>query len=215
MSTLYKMIFNPRSPLAFLLAFIYTILATIGLFNPYKDFPTPDYPEGSINHHYSQLKDGYDEWYGYTSMQGILNMINAGDKEGIISKFSQNSTSSYDLSKQTDILFDYIDGEIIDYKTYGCSSSTNSEYGVYHDYSINPLAKIKTKKNVYVFSMFITVKNDDESLIGIRKINVIREDIDDYYMYLYDLASISGDEFILPWHQPGAINCVDYNGLIR
>ena len=98
MSTLYKMIFNPRSPLAFLLAFIYTILATIGLFNPYKDFPTPDYPEGSLNYKYSLRANGYDNWYGKTTLQGVLNMINARDKEGLMSKFAPIVKEKNDIS---------------------------------------------------------------------------------------------------------------------
>lgn len=204
MSTL----FNPRSPFAFLLAFIYAILATIGLFNPYKDFPTPDYPEGTINHHYSKYEGGYDSWYGRTSIQGILNMINAKDKDGIASKFSQKSKDNNDIERQIDILFDYIEGEIIDFKTDidDCTSHTSAEYGVYHTYEIYAPSRIITTKYSYIFAMDITVINDDESKIGIADMYVTRKDVNDYY-FLWQLDYPATSSY-------SGIICYGFDGII-
>lgn len=203
MSTL----FNPRSPFAFLLAFIYAILATIGLFNPYKDFPTPDYPEGSINHHYSKYEGGYDNWYGRTSIQGILNMINAKDKDGIASKFSLKTKNNKDIGRQIDILFDYIEGEIIEFETtYNCTSHTNAEYGLYHDYTIHAPSEIKTTKYSYDFVMLITILNDDESNIGIADIYVTRKDVNDFHR-LWNIPYSFPDSY-------SGITCYGFDGII-
>lgn len=181
MSTL----FNPRSPFAFLLAFIYAILATIGLFNPYKDFPTPDYPEGSLNYEYSLRKDGYDDWYGKTTLQGVLNMINARDKEGLMSKFAPIVKEKNDISRKIDILFGYIEGEIIDYDTTDeCTSSYSVEYGHYHRYEIDAPTEIQTQKHSYQFCVTITIFNDDDRYIGINDIDVTRKDVVRYHMIM-------------------------------
>ena len=211
MSTL----FNPRSPFAFLLAFIYAIIATIGLVDPYKDFPQPDYPEGSINHHYSQRINGYENWYGYSTIQGILNMINAKDKEGIMSKFSEETKDNNDdISRQIDIMFDYFDGEILDFENERVGySGYNQEYGHYHNYEISTSADAKTEKYTYHIVISVVLINDDENKVGIESLTVVRTDVQQYFL---GIARISGDDYDVPWHQPGrAIKCVDYNGLIR
>ena len=207
MSTLYKMIFNPRSPLAFLLAFIYSILATIGLFNPYKDFPTPDYPEGSLNYEYSLRADGYDKWYGLTSLQGILNMINVRDKDGLKSKFCDTAKASVDLDRQIDILFNYFDGEIISYEDALSSQSSSAEYGNYHYYNLTAGAHVKTQNYIYSFLVELVVKNDNEGLIGINYIHVVREDIGNNYDKIHRK---------IPWDWDAlGVQCINYNGVIH
>ena len=204
MSIVNRILKVPGLIIVVLLMLVDSIFINIGL-DPYKNFPTPDYPEGTINHSYSKLINGYENWYGLTSMQGILNMINEKDKDGIISRFSENAKNANNLSEQIDILFDYFDGEILDFENDHCTGGSSVEYGHYHYYYVYPYADTKTKNYYYHISMKITLMNDDEGEIGINSISVIRKDIAEPYSKLHK---------DIPWDTDRAIDCIGINGLI-
>lgn len=173
-----------------------------------------DYPkeEGVTvkKHKISRILNGYAYWYSNTNAEKILNIINQRDREALKNLISKSSQAESDIEKQMDILFEYIDGDFIDYEEGLPGEDNYISYGEYlrQSFSVNVLAKTNTSEyNVDIKFVLKDYENGDN--IGVEYIVVTNKEVMDYYFENYDSQSQprAPDE--------GGIWCKDINGVIR
>ena len=162
------------------------------------------------HHHISRILNGYSCWYTNTNAEKILNIINQRDREALKNLISKSSQAESDVEKQMDILFEYIDGDFIDYEEGLPGEDNYISYGEYlrQSFSVNVLAKTNTSEyNVDIKFVLKDYENGDN--IGVEYIVVTKKEVMDYYLENYDSQSQprAPDE--------GGIWCKDINGVIR
>ena len=160
------------------------------------------------HHHISRILNGYS--YTNTNAEKILNIINQRDREALKNLISKSSQAESDVEKQMDILFEYIDGDFIDYEEGLPGEDNYISYGEYlrQSFSVNVLAKTNTSEyNVDIKFVLKDYENGDN--IGVEYIVVTKKEVMDYYLENYDSQSQprAPDE--------GGIWCKDINGVIR
>ena len=153
-----------------------------------------DYPvKESITvkkHHISRLLNGYSYWYVNTNAEKILNIINRRDREELRNLISKSSQSESDIEKQMDILFEYIDGDFIDYEEGLPGEDNYVSYGETLQQSSSVVVLAKTDKSEYYVAINFVLKNEDKKdNVGIEYIIVTKKEIMDYYYDNYDSQS--------------------------
>lgn len=145
-----------------------------------------DYPvKESITvkkHHISRLLNGYSYWYVNTNAEKILNIINRRDREELRNLISKSSQSESDIEKQMDILFEYIDGDFIDYEEGLPGEDNYVSYGETLRQSFSVVVLAKTDKSEYYVAINFVLKNEDKKdNVGIEYIIVTKKEIMDYF----------------------------------
>ena len=145
-----------------------------------------DYPvKESITvkkHHISRLLNGYSYWYVNTNAEKILNIINRRDREELRNLISKSSQSESDIEKQMDILFEYLDGNFIDYEEGLPGEDNYVSYGETLRQSFSVVVLAKTDKSEYYVAINFVLKNEDKKdNVGIEYIIVTKKEIMDYY----------------------------------
>lgn len=153
-----------------------------------------DYPvKESITvkkHHISRLLNGYSYWYVNTNAEKILNIINRRDREELRNLISKSSQSESDIEKQMDILFEYIDGDFIDYEEGLPGEDNYVSYGETLRQSFSVVVLAKTDKSEYYVAINFVLKNEDKKdNVGIEYIIVTKKEIMDYYYDNFDSQS--------------------------
>lgn len=153
-----------------------------------------DYPvKESITvkkHHISRLLNGYSYWYVNTNAEKILNIINRRDREELRNLISKSSQSESDIEKQMDILFEYIDGDFIDYEEGLPGEDNYVSYGETLRQSFSVVVLAKTDKSEYYVAINFVLKDEDKKdNVGIEYIIVTKKEIMDYYYDNYDSQS--------------------------
>ena len=153
-----------------------------------------DYPvKESITvkkHHISRLLNGYSYWYVNTNAEKILNIINRRDREELRNLISKSSQSESDIEKQMDILFEYIDGDFIDYEEGLPGEDNYVSYGETLQQSFSVVVLAKTDKSEYYVAINFILKDEDKKdNVGIECIIVTKKEIMDYYDDNYDSQS--------------------------
>ena len=172
-----------------------------------------DYPiKESITvkkHHISRLLNGNAYWYSNTNAEKILNIINRRDREELRNLISKSSQSESDIEKQMDILFEYIDGDFIDYKEGLPGEDNYVSYGETLRQSFSVVVLAETEKTEYnVCINFVLKDNKNEDNMGITFIDVTKKEISDYFFTNYD--SQSQPKF----PDQGGIWCMEKDGAI-
>ena len=173
-----------------------------------------DYPqkEGVTvkKHKISRLLNGYAYWYSNTNAEKILNIINQRDREALKNSISKSSQAESDIEKQMDILFEYIDGDFIDYEEGLPGEDNYISYGEYLQQSFSVVVLAKTEKSEYnVCINFVLKDYENEDNIGVEYIVVTNKEVMDYYFENYDSQSQP------KYPDEGGIWCMDKNGVIR
>ena len=153
-----------------------------------------DYPiKESITvkkHHISRLLNGNAYWYSNTNAEKILNIINRRDREELRNLISKSSQSESDIEKQMDILFEYIDGDFIDYEEGLPGEDNYVSYGETLRQSFSVVVLAKTDKSEYYVAINFFLKDEDKKdNVGIEYIIVTKKEIMDYYYDNYDSQS--------------------------
>ena len=153
-----------------------------------------DYPiKESITvkkHHISRLLNGNAYWYSNTNAEKILNIINRRDQEELRNLISKSSQSESDIEKQMDILFEYIDGDFIDYEEGLPGEDNYVSYGETLRQSFSVVVLAKTDKSEYYVAINFFLKDEDKKdNVGIEYIIVTKKEIMDYYYDNYDSQS--------------------------
>lgn len=153
-----------------------------------------DYPvKESITvkkHHISRLLNGYSYWYVNTNAEKVLNYINQRDKKVLKEIISKSSQSESDIEKQMDILFEYIDGDFIDYEEGLPGEDNYVSYGETLRQSFSVVVLAKTDKSEYYVAINFVLKNEDKKdNVGIEYIIVTKKEIMDYYYDNFDSQS--------------------------
>lgn len=153
-----------------------------------------DYPvKESITvkkHHISRLLNGHSYWYVNTNAEKILNIINRRDREELRNLISKSSQSESDVEKQMDILFEYIDGDFIDYEEGLPGEDNYVSYGETLRQSFSVVVLAKTDKSEYYVAINFFLKDEDKKdNVGIEYIIVTKKEIMDYYYDNYDSQS--------------------------
>ena len=163
------------------------------------------------HHHISRILSGYSYWYTNTNAEKILNIINQRDREALKNLISKSSQAESDVEKQMDILFEYIDGDFIDYEEGLPGEDNYISYGEYlqQSFSVVVLAKTEKSECYNVCINFVLKDYENEDNIGVEYIVVTKREVMDYYFENYDSQSQprAPDE--------GGIWCMDKNGVIR
>lgn len=172
-----------------------------------------DYPvKESITvkkHHISRLLNGYSYWYVNTNAEKILNIINRRDREELRNLISKSSQSESDIEKQMDILFEYIDGDFIDYEEGLPGEDNYVSYGETLRQSFSVVVLAKTDKSEYYVAINFVLKNEDKKdNVGIEYIIVTKKEIMDYYFDNFDSQSQP------KYHDKGGIWCMGKDGAI-
>lgn len=172
-----------------------------------------DYPvKESITvkkHHISRLLNGYSYWYVNINAEKILNIINRRDREELRNLISKSSQSESDIEKQMDILFEYIDGDFIDYEEGLPGEDNYVSYGETLRQSFSVVVLAETEKTEYnVCINFVLKDNKNEDNMGITFIDVTKKEISDYFFTNYD--SQSQPKF----PDQGGIWCMEKDGAI-
>lgn len=160
-------------------------------------------------HNIPRLINGYSYWYVNTNAEKILNIINRRDREELRNLISKSSQSESDIEKQMDILFEYIDGDFIDYEEGLPGEDNYVSYGetLRQSFSVVVLAETeKTEYNVCINSVLKDNKNEDN--MGITFIDVTKKEISDYFFTNYD--SQSQPKF----PDQGGIWCMEKGGVV-
>lgn len=161
------------------------------------------------NHRISRLLNGYSYWYTNTNAEKILNIINRRDREELKSLISKSSRSESDIEKQMDILFEYIDGDFIDYEEGLPGEDNYVSYGETLRQSFSVVVVAETEKSEYnVCINFVLKDNENEDNIGITFIDVTRKELSDYFFDNYDYQ----DQPKFP--DEGGIWCMEKDGVI-
>lgn len=153
-----------------------------------------DYPvKESITvkkHHISRLLNGYAYWYSNTNVEKVLNIINRRDREELRNLISKSSQSESDIEKQMDILFEYIDGDFIDYEEGLPGEDNYVSYGETLRQSFSVVVLAKTDKSEYYVNINFVLKDEDKKdNVGIECIIVTKKEIMDYYYDNFDSQS--------------------------
>ena len=153
-----------------------------------------DYPiKESITvkkHHISRLLNGNAYWYSNTNAEKILNIINKRDREELRNLISKSSQSESDIEKQMDILFEYIDGDFIDYEEGLPGEDNYVSYGETLRQSFSVVVLAKTDKSEYYVAINFFLKDEDKKdNVGIEYIIVTKKEIMDYYYDNFDSQS--------------------------
>lgn len=161
-------------------------------------------------HNIPRLINGYSYWYVNTNAEKILNIINRRDREELRNLISKSSQSESDIEKQMDILFEYIDGDFIDYEEGLPGEDNYISYGEYLQQSFSVVVLAKTEKSEYnVCINFVLKDYENEDNIGVEYIVVTNKEVMDYYFENYDSQSQP------KYPDEGGIWCMDKNGVIR
>lgn len=161
-------------------------------------------------HNIPILINGYSYWYVNTNAEKILNIINRRDREELRNLISKSSQSESDIEKQMDILFEYIDGDFIDYEEGLPGEDNYISYGEYLQQSFSVVVLAKTEKSEYnVCINFVLKDYENEDNIGVEYIVVTNKEVMDYYFENYDSQSQP------KYPDEGGIWCMDKNGVIR
>lgn len=153
-----------------------------------------DYPSKESvtvkKHHISRLLNGYPYWYANKNSEKVLNTINQKDRKTLKAMISKSSQAESDIEKQMDILFEYLDGNFIDYEEDLPGEDEYVSYGnkLKQSYSITVLAKTD-KSEYYVGINFIIKDEGKKDNVGIEYIIVTKKEIMDYYFDNYDSQS--------------------------
>lgn len=136
------------------------------------------------------MLNGYAYWYSNTNVEKVLNYINQRDKKVLKEIISKSSQAESDIEKQMDILFEYLDGNFIDYEEDLPGEDKYVSYGsiLRQSYSITVLAKTD-KSEYYVNINFVLKDEDKKDNVGIEYIIVTKKEIMDYYYDNYDSQS--------------------------
>ena len=153
-----------------------------------------DYPvKESITvkkHHISRLLNGNAYWYSNTNAEKVLNYINQRDKKVLKEIISKSSQAESDIEKQMDILFEYIDGDFIDYEEGLPGEDNYVSYGETLRQSFSVVVLAKTDKSEYYVAINFFLKDEDKKdNVGIEYIIVTKKEIMDYYYDNYDSQS--------------------------
>lgn len=161
-------------------------------------------------HNIPRLINGYSYWYVNTNAEKILNIINRRDREELRNLISKSSQSESDIEKQMDILFEYIDGDFIDYEEGLPGEDNYISYGEYLQQSFSVVVLAKTEKFEYNVCINFVLKDfENEDNIGVEYIVVTNKEVMDYYFENYDSQSQP------KYPDEGGIWCMDKNGVIR
>lgn len=161
------------------------------------------------NHRISRLLNGYSYWYTNTNAEKILNIINRRDREELKSLISKSSRSESDIEKQMDILFEYIDGDFIDYEEGLPGEDNYVSYGETLRQSFSVVVVAKTEKTEYNLDINYVLKDDEsEDNIGVEYICVTKKELSDYFFDNYDYQ----DQPKFP--DEGGIWCMEKDGVI-
>lgn len=158
-------------------------------------------------------------YYLYANFQAeeLFNMINAKDRNGIISKMSPYlSEAKKDMiEKEIDVLFKYFDEAIIDYEEDPDPSdySVAFEYGTCTECRVSATFYAITDNNRYSVLIYFYLVDEEENRVGINYIAVATEDVnkfwDDYYIdHTYDPSKDDHD------YDDGII-CMTKGGFIK
>lgn len=161
------------------------------------------------NHRISRLLNGYSYWYVNTNAEKILNIINRRDREELRNLISKSSRSESDIEKQMDILFEYIDGDFIDYEEGLPGEDNYVSYGETLRQSFSVVVLAKTDKSEYYVDINFFLKDEDKKdNVGIEYIIVTKKEIMDYYDDNYDSQSQP------KYPDKGGIWCMEKDGVI-
>lgn len=161
------------------------------------------------NHRISRLLNGYSYWYTNTNAEKILNIINRRDREKLKSLISKSSRSESDIEKQMDILFEYIDGDFIDYEEGLPGEDNYVSYGETLRQSFSVVVVAKTEKTEYNLAINYVLKDDEsKDNIGVEYICVTKKELSDYFFDNYDYQ----DQPKFP--DEGGIWCMEKDGVI-
>lgn len=161
------------------------------------------------NHRISRLLNGYSYWYTNTNAEKILNIINRRDREELKSLISKSSRSESDIEKQMDVLFEYIDGDFIDYEEGLPGEDNYVSYGETLRQSFSVVVVAKTEKTEYNLAINYVLKDDEsEDNIGVEYICVTKKELSDYFFDNYDYQ----DQPKFP--DEGGIWCMEKDGVI-
>ncbi len=160
-------------------------------------------------HNIPRLINGYSYWYVNTNAEKILNIINRRDREELRNLISKSSQSESDIEKQMDILFEYIDGDFIDYEEGLPGEDNYVSYGETLRQSFSVVVLAETEKTEYnVCINFVLKDNKNEDNMGITFIDVTKKEISDYFFTNYD--SQSQPKF----PDQGGIWCMEKGGVV-
>lgn len=161
------------------------------------------------NHRILRLLNGYSYWYTNTNAEKILNIINRRDREELKNLISKSSRSESDIEKQMDILFEYIDGDFIDYEEGLPGEDNYVSYGETLRQSFSVVVVAKTEKTEYNLDINYVLKDDEsEDNIGVEYICVTKKELSDYFFDNYDYQ----DQPKFP--DEGGIWCMEKDGVI-
>lgn len=161
------------------------------------------------NHRILRLLNGYSYWYTNTNAEKTLNIINRRDREELKSLISKSSRSESDIEKQMDILFEYIDGDFIDYEEGLPGEDNYVSYGETLRQSFSVVVVAKTDKSEYYVDINFFLKDEDKKdNVGIEYIIVTKKEIMDYYYDNYDSQSQP------KYPDKGGIWCMEKDGVI-
>lgn len=136
------------------------------------------------------MLNGNAYWYSNTNAEKILNIINRRDREELRNLISKSSQSESDIEKQMDILFEYIDGDFIDYEEGLPGEDNYVSYGETLRQSFSVVVLAKTDKSEYYVAINFFLKDEDKKdNVGIEYIIVTKKEIMDYYYDNFDSQS--------------------------
>lgn len=160
-------------------------------------------------HNIPRLINGYSYWYVNTNAEKILNIINRRDREELKNLISKSSQSESDIEKQMDILFEYIDGDFIDYEEGLPGEDNYVSYGETLRQSFSVVVLAKTDKSEYYVAINFFLKDEDKKdNVGIEYIIVTKKEIMDYYYDNYDSQSQP------KYPDKGGIWCMEKGGVV-
>ena len=158
----------------------------------------------------------YYRYYSNSQTEELYNLINAKDKDTIISRFSPETQEEEGsmLGRKIDVLFKYIDGPIVDYDEKDpYSTEVYSSYGekvwirIY--YSGYFYTESGTKYRIWIY---YSIKDETDDKVGITEVSVVTDEIDNYDIehslsdYKYKSIYDSGQSAIACFTKEGLID---------
>lgn len=126
----------------------------------------------------------YYRYYSNSQTEELYNLINAKDKDTIISRFSPETQEEEGsmLGRKIDVLFKYIDGPIVDYdEDDRLSAEVYASYGeiiwVHKYYQGYFYTESGTKYRIWIY---YSIKDETDDKVGITEVSVVTDEIDNY-----------------------------------
>lgn len=158
----------------------------------------------------------YYRYYSNSQTEELYNLINAKDKDTIISRFSPETQEEEGsmLGRKIDVLFKYIDGPIVDYdEDDRLSAEVYESYGeiiwVHKYYQGYFYTESGTKYRIWIY---YSIKDETDDKVGITEVSVVTDQIDKYDIdhslsdYKYKSIYDSGQSAIACFTKEGLID---------